>query len=164
MNHRFSTLALSVLLPVLAAFIWLSSSALPEVVASHFGVNGAANGFMPRGAYVAIMLALALGLPSLLAFLPGALAGQGGTNLNIPNREYWLAPERRENTVAFIVAHGRLFAVAVAFFLAYVHWLVVRANALRPPVLSTTGITAGLVVFFVFLAAWLFALLAKFRR
>ena len=66
MNPRFSTIALSALLLVLAAFVWLSSSALPEVVASHFGANGAANGFMPRGMYVAILLALVLGVPSLL--------------------------------------------------------------------------------------------------
>ncbi len=164
MNPRFCTIALLALLLVLAAFVWLSSSALPEVVASHFGANGAANGFMPRGMYVAILLALVLGVPSLLALLPGALAGQGGRNLNIPNREYWLAPERRESTVAFVAAHGRWFAAAVAVFLAYVHWLVVRANALQPPVLSTTGIVAGLVVFFVFLAGWLFTLFAKFRR
>lgn len=39
-----------------------------------------------------------------------------------------------------------------------------RANELRPPALSTTGIIAGLVVFFLALAVWLFVLYARFRQ
>jgi hypothetical protein len=100
----------------------------------------------------------------LLALVPAAAAGKGARSLDIPQRDYWLAPERREATVACIRAHGRWFAAAVALFLTYVHWLVVRANALRPPVLSTTGIVSGLVVFFLALAVWLAVLFRRFRR
>jgi len=164
MNPRSSTIALLLLLLVLAAFVWLSSSALPEVVASHFGSNGAANGYMPRGIYIVLLLVLIVGVPLLLALLPAAVAGKGGRNLSIPNREFWLAPERRESTVAFIRVHGLWFAAAVALFMAYVHWLVVQANALRPPHLSTAGITAGLLVFFLLLVVWLAVLYARFRR
>lgn len=164
MNDRLGAIALPLLLAVLAAFVWFTSAALPEVVASHFGSSGAADGFMPRGVYIAVFLALIVGMPLLLAFLPGAVAGQGGRNLNIPDRDYWLAPERRDGTVAFVRMHGRWFAALVAVFLGYVHWLVVRANGLQPPELSTVGIAAGLAFFFLFLAAWLFVLLARFRR
>ena len=164
MTPRFSTIALLLLLLVLSVFVWLSSSALPEVVASHFGPSGAANGYMPRGTYIALLLVLIVGVPLLLALLPGAIAGRGGKNLNIPNREFWLAPERRAGTVALIRVHGVWFAAAVAVFLAYVHWLVLQANALRPPHLSTVGITSGLFVFFLLLVVWLAILFAHFRR
>lgn len=164
MNSRSGSVALLLLLVALTAFVWFTSAALPEVVASHFDSSGIANGFMPRGIYIAFLLALVVGVPLLLAFLPGAVAGRGGSNLGIPNREYWLAPERRESTITFVRVHGRWFAAAVAIFLGYVHWLVVRANELRPPELSTLGIAAGLAGFFLFLAAWLFILFARFRR
>ena len=164
MSPRFSTIALLLLLLVLSAFVWISSSALPEVVASHFGSSGAADGYMPRGTYIALLLVLIVGVPLLLALLPAAVAGSGGKNLNIPNREFWLAPERRASTLASIRLHGLCFAAAVALFMAYVHWLVVQANALRPAHLSMAGITAGLSVSFLLLVVWLAVLYARFRR
>ncbi len=164
MNPRFGTIALMLLLIVLAAFVWRSSFALPAVVASHFGSSGAADGYMSRGVYIALVLALIVGVPLLLALLPWSVAGKGGRKLNIPHREFWLAPERCDDTLAFIRVHGLWFAAAVAIFMAYVHWLVLRANELQPPRLSTSGMTAGLLVFFLLLAVWLAALYARFRR
>ena len=38
-----------------AVFVWLTSAALPPVVASHFGPGGVANGFMGRGMYTTFM-------------------------------------------------------------------------------------------------------------
>ena len=164
MSPRFGTVAFLLLLVVLAAFVWRTSQALPPIVASHFSASGAANGFMPRGIYTVLAIALVIGAPLLLALVPAAAAGKGARSLNIPNRDYWLAPERRDATIAFIRLHGRWFAAAVAFFLTYVHWLVVRANALRPPVLSTAGMVSGLVVFFLALAVWLVVLFRRFRK
>jgi len=164
MSPRFGTVAFLLLLVVLAAFVWRTSQALPPIVASHFSASGAANGFMPRGIYTVLVIALVIGAPLLLALVPAAAAGKGARSLNIPNRDYWLAPERRDATIAFIRLHGRWFAAAVAFFLTYVHWLVVRANALRPPVLSTAGMVSGLVVFFLALAVWLVVLFRRFRK
>lgn len=164
MSARLANFALVAMLVVLAAWVWGSSATLPEVVASHFALDGAANGFMPRPAYTALMLALVFVLPAFLAFVPGATLGQGGTNLSIPHRDYWLAPERRERTIAFIRVHGRRLAVVVAVFLAYVNWLVVQANRLQPPQLSVTGLGAGLAAFFVLLSVWIIVLMARFRR
>jgi len=164
MSPRFGTVAFLLLLVVLAAFVWRTSQALPPIVASHFSASGAANGFMPRGIYTVLVIALVIGAPLLLALVPAAAAGKGARSLNIPNRDYWLAPERRDATIAFIRLHGWWFAAAVAFFLTYVHWLVVRANALRPPVLSTAGMVSGLVVFFLALAVWLVVLFRRFRK
>lgn len=164
MKLRSGDVALLALVLVAAGFVWLTSRTLPAVVASHFSAGGAANGFMPRGTYVALLLALVVGAPLLVAFLPTAVAGRDGSNLRIPHRAYWLAPERRDDTLAFIAGHGRWFAAALALFLGYVHWLVVQANALQPPVLSTFGIVSGLVVFVAVLSAWLGILFVRFRR
>jgi uncharacterized membrane protein len=164
MKPRAGTTALLLWLFALALFVWRTSTTLPPIVASHFAANGAANGFMPRGFYVILLLVLIIGVPLLLAFLPTALADRGGQILNLPNREYWLAAARREHTLEFVRLHGQWFAAAVALFMAYVHWLVLRANARQPPALSTFGITAGLVTFFLLLVVWLFILFARFRR
>lgn len=164
MSQRFTTAALLLLLFSVSAFVLHTSAALPPIVASHFAASGAANGFMSRGTYVSIMLLFIVAAPVLIVLFPIAATGSDGKNLNLPHRDYWLAPERRAETIAFLRIHGQWFAAAVSLFLSYVHWLVVRANELRPPRLPSFGMSAGLVVFFLFVMVWLVVLFARFLR
>ena len=164
MTPRKGLLALAALLAVLAAYVWHSAQQLPLVVASHFGSGGAADGFMPRGMYIGFMLAIIVGVPLLLAVLPTLAAGSDGARLKIPDRDHWLAPERRRATLAFVALHGQCFAAVVAVFLAYVQGLVVRANQLTPPMLQQQRLVAALVVFFAILGVWLLVLYRRFRR
>jgi hypothetical protein len=163
MKPRFGTIALLLLLAGITVFVWRTSRALPPIVASHFAASGAADGFMPRATYMVVLLLLVVGAPLLVAFLPSAVVAEDGGNLKIPSRRYWLAPERRQETVAFILGHGKWFSAALALFLAYVHWLVVQANQLQPPILSTSAMVSGLVAFFAALVAWLVVLFRRFR-
>jgi len=160
---RPGLLPLLVLLAVLELATLASSLALPPVVASHFDGSGAPDGAMPRWLYMALMGLLVAGAPLLLALLPHWLIGRDGRRLNIPHRQYWLAPQRREETLAFLRRHGRWFAAAVALLLAYVHALVVLANRAQPPSLSTPALLAGLAVFLLATGAWLRALHVRFR-
>lgn len=83
---------------------------LPDVVPSHFDGNGNADGSMSRPAYVALIGALQLlflvGLP-LLGMSIGKLPN---SMINIPNKEHWLAPERRDQTMTvnlhFLIVFG----------------------------------------------------------
>lgn len=145
-------------------FVWLTSSGLPSVAASHFAAGGAANGFMPRSTYIFFMLAVTVLVPSLIA-LSGRLIGALPVDLvNLPHREHWLAPERREATMASLSARGIVFAVLVAAFLCFVHWLVVRANQAQPPRLEETPFIGGLVLFGLATAIWLTMLFMRFQR
>lgn len=155
---------LFILLAVLGAFVWYSSQTLPPVVASHFSASGAADGFMPRQAYVVGFLLVLIGVPVLIAFLPGTLAGRDGRSLNIPDRTYWLSPERRDTTLAFIRGHGKWLAATVGLFLGYIHWLVLQANQLQPPQLSSTSLFGGVAAFLLLIVVWLASLYAYFRK
>ncbi len=147
-----------------AGFVWLTSLSLPDVVASHFAGNGSANGFTSRGAYIGLMLALVVGLPALLTVVSHFGLGSPKARINLPNRDYWLAPERRAGTVSYLRGHLARFSAVLVVFLCYVHWLVVRANAVRPPHLSTPWINAGLVGFVVFAIVWIRLILRRFRN
>lgn len=157
------TLAFLVLQAMLAGFVCYSAQTLPPIVASHFSASGVANGFMPRQTYLAGFSLVLIGVPLLIAFLPGSLLSHRNAQLNIPNRAYWLAPERRDTTLAFIRGHGKWFAATVSLFLGYVHWLVVQANQLQPPILSSTDILGGLAAFLLALVVWLAGLYLRFR-
>ena len=164
LSHGGKALAgFALLLACAAAFVWLTALSLPAVVASHFEGDGYANGFMSRGAYVGFTLAFVVGLPALLLLLSHFAFGRPGARINLPNREYWLSPERRDETVSTLRGGLRQFMAMLVVFLCYVHWLVVRANQTSPPRLSTPWMIGGLVAFGAFALVWTRRLLRRFR-
>lgn len=161
---RIVTPALLALLIGALVFIWLTGRGLPDPVASHFGAGGAANGWTPRGPYLAVMLLITTVVPLLLVVIPNIALSRRDARINLPNREYWLAPERRAETVAFLVRQTSTFAALIVIFLCYVQWLVARANALNPPALDSRAIVAGLAVFLACTAFWAVRLIRRFSR
>ena len=159
---KFRTLTIVVI--AAAIFLLLTGGALPERVASHFGADGAPNGFMPRSAYLGLMLGLTAGVPFLLA-LPGSLIGSLPVSMiRLPHKGYWLAPERRTSTFEFMAQRSTMFGAYLIVFLCYVHWLVVEANKAVPPQLATGPLVAGLVVFGISTVIWAAAFIAHFYR
>jgi hypothetical protein len=144
-------------------FVYYTGESLPEMVASHFSREGVATGFLPRAVYMRITLSTVLLPPMFLAVLPRLILRNPNARINVPNRDYWLAPERRERTVAIIVQQCTYFGVMLLLFLCYAHWLVVRANAAAPPTLSSGWILAGLVVFLGFTVRWATRMIGRFR-
>ncbi len=151
-------------LVVAGAFVWLTSGDLPPVVASHFGPGGAANGFMGKGTYTAFMLTVVVVVPALVAF-SGRLARALPPRLvNLPNRQYWLAPPRRAATLESLSSMSLTFACVLVLFLCFVHWLVAQANAVQPARLAEAPLFVGLAAFGVATVLWLLALLRRFGR
>lgn len=147
-----------------AAFIVATSGNLPERVASHFARGGQANGWMPREAYVAFILGAAVLIPfvlvALLAWLPHAFPRA----VNLPNRAYWLAEERRDATLASLSAFAWTFGALLVLLIAGLHWAVVEANASRPPVLAESAVDALLAGFGLSIGVWILAWYLRFRR
>jgi uncharacterized membrane protein len=147
-----------------AAFVLFSSRMLPEVVASHFGASGAANGFMPRAFYIAFMLAFVIGLPVLLVFVTSFAIGSQSARINLPNRDYWLAPERRAQTIRVLRAGIIWFGALLVTFLCYAHWLVVLANEAQPARLAESWFLGGLAAFLLATLIWLKVFVVRFRN
>jgi hypothetical protein len=83
--------------------------------------------------------------------------------LNIPNRDHWIAPERRTDTLAAIESRMQLLAAAMIAFICFVHWLVMRANAINPPRLDESLFFVGLGSFAVFIIGWIIAFRRRFH-
>jgi uncharacterized membrane protein len=157
-------IAFLLLLFLAVAYILFTADSLPARVASHFVADGSANGYMPRSGYLTLMLALIVCLPLLLVLLQGVLRFIPQRFLNLPNREYWLAPERRAATLAFIQNHGVYVGILLVVFLGFVHGLVVLANNQQPPHFSVRLFTAGLLLYFLAMLVWMAAFFIHFRR
>jgi hypothetical protein len=147
-----------------ALFVWVTSLALPEVAASHFVGSGAANGFMPRTSYVRFMLLVVVVLPMVLVLVPSVSLNNLKAGIRLPNKEYWLAPERQMETIEFLRQHMARFGSILVVFLCYIHWLVVRANAAAPPSMPAPWAIGGIAVFVVCALIWSIALLLRFRN
>lgn len=156
-----------IFLLVLAAaayFVWRSSADLPPVVASHFGPSGAPNGFMAKSTYTVFMVALVIAVPALIA-LSGQLVRMLPPQwINLPHREYWLAPPRRAATIDALSAMSLPLAMGLVVFLCLVHELVVKANAVQPARLPETPLFLGLATFGVATLFWLFVFIRRFGR
>lgn len=159
---RASLIALAMLYFLFGILLAVASVQLPERVASHFGFSGEANGWMSRNAYLVFMAFFGMIFP-MIAPLAGLLVGKvPASAINLPNKEYWLAPERREGTVAFLIAQLLRLAVLELGLVIVLHQLVIDANRRDPPRMSGM-VWAVLVVFLAFIAGWIFSLMKHFK-
>jgi Protein of unknown function (DUF1648) len=120
-------------------------SQLPLVMASHFNAAGTADGFMPRGPFFT-SLTIAFGTCLLVLALPPLLLRHvPGPAINIPHRDYWLAPERRSASVARLERVLAWFPVPVSAFMALVVELTIEANVHHSP-LNSGALWTGLAL------------------
>lgn len=164
MKASVSSVLFCVLLVFAAVFVSLTASQLPSEVASHFGASGAPDAFMPRTAYLILMLALALALPLTIVVVIGTALRRARAPINLPHRDYWLGPERRAETIAFLQRHMLRFGSLMIAFICFVHWLVVLANAHEPARLADSWLIVGTVLFVGASLLWAGALHRRFRR
>ena len=164
-SARASWLVLVILQAGFLVFVAMSASHLPERVASHFNGAGVANGWMAQSTYVRFIagfgvifsLLWAVALPLLLRITPVSL-------WNLPHRDYWLGPERRAETQAYLAVQFRWFACLAVGFAAGVHASVVQANAATPPHLVGPAIGGVTGIFLAAGAAWTFLFWRRFAR
>lgn len=140
-----------------------SSSQLPERVASHFGFAGQADSWMSRQAYLLLMVLWGLGIPCLLLSVAWMIRKLPAGMVNLPHRNYWLAPERRESTSADVLQRMLWLSSLTVTFCLGIHVLVVEANQHQPSQLSNF-IWLGLGLYLLALGVWIVALTRHFNR
>ncbi len=143
-----------------AAWFWPQ---LPETVASHFDGSDRPDAWSSRGEFFAVhggvlvLTALVfLGLPRVIGRLPNSL-------INLPNKRYWLAPERRRESLDHLARQLHWFGAASTALVIYVVQIVIDTNISSEYQLSDTMVWA-LVLYGLFVIVWLVKLLSRFGR
>ncbi len=144
--------------------VFATGALLPEQVASHFGGSGRADAFMSRGGYQFFILLFAVGIPLFIVGLVSILPRLFPRFVNLPNRDYWLAPDRRDQTLDYLSCHALVFGCMLVVFICGVHGLVVQANARNPPQLANGPFIALLLSFLVAGGLWTARLMRRFRK
>lgn len=100
MSRGFLYLMMAATLVVAAGQLALWHPRLPDLVPSHFGLQGVPDGWMPRTAFVSLiggLHLLTMGMMVLIAvslrYIPNAL-------INIPHRDVWLSDNHRAETIS----------------------------------------------------------------
>jgi hypothetical protein len=162
---RMSPLICFALLLIAAAlFVGALGADLPAIVAVHFNAAGAANGFMRREECRRFMSIFTLGLPVIIAAVTSLVPRLVPPSMiNIPNREYWLAPDRAQSSIAFLSEQGIWFACILVTFLAGVDWMVARANASTPPHFAAMPFAWIMAAFVGAIALWALRMFKRFH-
>ena len=101
---------------------------LPDRMATHFGADGFPNGWMLKSDFVWTFAGLLLfvevattGIGVFLHLIPTGL-------INLPNRDYWLSPERRATSLSYIRNYSNWMGAATGALMIAMGHAVYRAN------------------------------------
>ena len=113
--------------------LWFVS---PDIMASHFNVQGNPDSFVPKSdffGFQAQTMLVVLVLSLVTQAFPLILPAQW---INMRNREYWLSPERREETVDRLSSFGAALFALILLGMQAAFELAVSANLHKPIVFA----------------------------
>ena len=150
-----------------AIYAWLllslfhAADSLPQRMASHFGDDGSANSWMNRSWYFVFTALLPLFFAGIFAGVAAWMKTIPARFVSIPHRDYWLAPERREELSQLLMRRLMLLASLVTIFFGGLHALTMAANRLNPPRLNSGAAMVLTIGFWLLLLLWVVSLLMR---
>jgi len=141
----------------------LSLAILPERVAIHFGADGTPNGWASNLQNTLMMLAFHVLVFCAIYFAPTLISNLPSKWINLPNRNYWLAPARRAQAVDTFRRYLWQFGGGVFLFMLFAGLLVIRANLSDPVRFDERLFLLALGGFLAYTTYWIIALLRAFR-
>ena len=145
------------------ALALVSLTILPERVAIHFGQGGEPNGWALNLVSTFLMIGFNVLVFCGLYFSPQLIFVLPSKWISLPNRDYWLAPEHRTQTVERFRNRLWQYGVAVFLFMFGVGLLTIDANLSEPIRLNEHLFLIALVGFFAFTAYWTVTLVRAFK-
>ena len=135
---------------------------LPDKVASHFGLSGQPDAWSSKTSFVTFYMVTAGVLAILFLGICFGILKIPLSLVNLPNKDYWLSPERKQETFDFIF-HYLLWLGSGTFVLliAIIHQSfrvhLEKAKSLEYPMLSVG-------IYIVFTILWCIGLCVKFYK
>lgn len=134
---------------------------LPEKIASHFNSFGEPDNWMSKSSFVIVEGIILFLIVAEFTLLPLLIEKMPDSLINLPNKDYWLANERRATTFSFIQTYFEWFSVGLLGIFIAINEFVFRANLSQQNLSNWTWIV--LLTFLFFVGIWTFKLLRQFR-
>jgi uncharacterized membrane protein len=163
MNNRKSAIVVFVLLCVACVVHALYYyPRLPAEVAHHFGASGQPDAWGSKMQFlmvylvtVAVMAASFLGLGLAMPKIPNSI-------INLPNKDYWLAPERRQQTLDYMLPRLLWFGSITMVLLIDVFQQSFQVHLGEAIRLNHIWLSLGAYV--AVITVWGIAIYSKFRK
>jgi uncharacterized membrane protein len=137
---------------------------LPARMASRFGPHGEVTDWQSKEQFFMTMVVV-VGVSFVAGFIVPLLIGVLPANMvNLPHKEYWLAAERREETMRYLSMKMEWFACAVLFLLLFVTSEAINANVPSHGQFDSGATFAALFGFVAFIGIWTMLLRRHFNR
>jgi uncharacterized membrane protein len=137
---------------------------MPEWMASHFAGSGKADNWMSKDVFFIVVAVMQIFMIGTFLVMPWTFEKFKIRKMNLPNRDYWLAPERRDIVYRYFRTSFGWFGVANLILMIGVLQLVFNANLTSNPVLDNRVFLIFLGSYFVFVIIWLITFFRKFNR
>ena len=134
---------------------------LPQLMASHFDGAGVPNGWMSKQSFILLEAVILSFIILEFTFLPWLIGKMPNRLINMPNKDYWFAAERRRETINIIQHFFEWFSAGLLVLFITVNQLVFRANINNENLSSYSWLI--LVGFFAFVIVWLIKFFRRFR-
>jgi len=135
---------------------------LPPLVASHFAASGRPNAYMPRAGFLAFDIGIVVFMCLALTLSIRSARNRSPELLNLPHKVYWLAPERREETLSSLESRLLLFGAATFVLLLEVFHQVFEFNMGVTKTLDHPLTSLG--VYTAFVVVWVAFFVRRFNR
>ena len=137
---------------------------LPDQIACHFNSAGQADNWMLKVIVFAINIGIVVFITILFLAIPLSFRYIPDSLINLPKKDYWLAPERRDETINFINRQSSWFGISTILFLLAVFELGLRANLREPVQMSNAYVLIFLGIYLAFTLIWLVRFIVRFYR
>jgi uncharacterized membrane protein len=137
---------------------------MPDWMASHFAGSGKADNWMSKNSFYIFEICVFLLMSGIFLVMPWAFEKFKLKKMNLPNREYWLSPERIDEVYSYFRESFCWYGVAHLIFLIGVMQLVFNANIDPNPVLNNGIFLTLLGIYLVFSLIWVIMFYHKFKN
>ena len=144
--------------------IALAYPTMPAEVVSHFDAAGQANGWSTRAEFSTQMIALHLAMAAMFGFIGWMLPKLPDSLINIRNKEVWLAPARRAETLAWTADWMRWMGVLTQLLMCAIVRISLAASGDNPQPMPTWTPWVLLAAFLSLTAIWLVGFFRRFAR
>jgi uncharacterized membrane protein len=106
---------------------------LPPRMASHFDLQGNANGWSTKGQFIGFMAIMLMVVSMAPVSIVSAALFMPASVINMSHKEYWFAPEREAESRRALAEWGLWFGGATLWYMVLVLHDALKANLRQPP-------------------------------
>jgi serine/threonine-protein kinase len=135
----------------------------PDQMAAHFNITGNPDRFVSKAEFFwfqiqTMLIVLLVSIPPqvLFLFLPANL-------INMPNRDYWLAPERRAKTIDTLNSFGAMLFGVILLVIQAAFEISVYANLQTPIFFNARLMSTIMIISLIVIGLLLIQLVVSFR-